>query len=467
MCDDLGYGDVGFNGNEEIQTPALDALAAGGVTFSRFYAGGPVCSPTRGTCLTGRHYSRYGITHANVGRLPAEERTVQGILREHGYRTGHFGKWHLGTLTTSESDANRGGPESAAHYAPPWERGFERCFSTESKVPTWDPMKTPEGWGEVGAPFGTYYWDETGAKVEDNLDGCDSRAIMDRAEPFIRSCAASEEPFFAVIWFHAPHTPIVAGPEYLERYAGIPENRRHYYGCITAVDDQMGRLHALLSELGVESDTMLWFCSDNGPEGRAPCDESFNPRWARCCGDTGGLRGRKRSLYDGGVAVPAFLHWPAGAPVGKTVRALASTLDYLPTILDALEIPLPTDRPLDGLSLMPVVMGEREQRGTPIPYRFLESKAAMFGSPTLAMTGDRFKLLTNLSEDASEDVLFDMAADAAETKNVIAEHRVIASEYRGALTEFIDSCRRSHFGGDYDRSYEPVDPFQEVTGTWK
>ena len=162
MCDDLGYGDVGFNGNRIIHTPHLNDMRAEGARFTRFCAGGPVCSPTRGTCLTGRHYSRYGVTHANAGRLPTEEITLARVCQEHGYRTGHFGKWHLGTMTTSTRDSNRSGPEHADEYSPPWIHGFDACFSTEAKVPTWDPMVTPDEqrrrgylWGQPGEPFGT------------------------------------------------------------------------------------------------------------------------------------------------------------------------------------------------------------------------------------------------------------------------------------------------------------------------
>jgi arylsulfatase A-like enzyme len=134
MCDDLGYGDTGFNGHPVIRTPHLDALRAEGAKFTRFYAGGPVCSPTRGTCLTGRHYSRYGITHANRGSLPAEEITLARVLKGAGYTTGHFGKWHLGTLDRAYSGKPERDPE--AHFAPPWERDYDVSFATEYAVPT-------------------------------------------------------------------------------------------------------------------------------------------------------------------------------------------------------------------------------------------------------------------------------------------------------------------------------------------
>ena len=131
MCDDLGWGDVGFNGNKVIRTPHLDAMAKGGMKFNRFYAAAPVCSPTRGSCITGRHPFRYGIPFANSGHMKPEELTLAELLKKQGYTTGHFGKWHLGTLTKTVKDANRGGPRGAKNYSPPQVNGFDACF-TES-----------------------------------------------------------------------------------------------------------------------------------------------------------------------------------------------------------------------------------------------------------------------------------------------------------------------------------------------
>ena len=119
MCDDLGWGDVGFNGNKIIKTPHLDTMANSGIKFDRFYAAAPVCSPTRGSALTGRHPFRYGIYYANTGHMKKKELTIAEIMKTKGYRTGHFGKWHLGTLTTKIKDANRGGPKGAKHYSSP------------------------------------------------------------------------------------------------------------------------------------------------------------------------------------------------------------------------------------------------------------------------------------------------------------------------------------------------------------
>ena len=470
MCDDLGYGDVGFNGNNVIRTPHLDALAGEGLRFTRYYAGGPVCSPTRGTCLTGRHYSRYGVTHANQGCLPTQEIALPGVCKQLGYRTGHFGKWHLGTLTRTQTDANRGRPGRDDEFSPPWLHGFDVCFSTESKVPTWDPMLRPDEhrpdgqprWGTPGEPFGTAYWDESGQRVTENLAGCDSRIIVDRAEPFIRQCASHGDPFLAVIWFHAPHTPVVAGPEYRSMYADRCENEQHYYGCITAMDEQVGRVNNLVKSLGIEGETVMWFCSDNGPEGGEDLLQNGRSR-----GVTGGLRGRKRSLFDGGVGVPALLKWPGLAEAGDVCTMPCSTLDYFPTMADALGFSMPDERPVDGVNLLPMLRGEQTGRPEPIPYRFLESEASMFGSPTFALMDDRWKFLTNLSEDGSEDLLFDLIADRCETRNCLAEHPQRAADMRQQLRAFVDSCRHSHHGGDYSEPYEPINDFQEPTGTWR
>jgi arylsulfatase A-like enzyme len=464
MCDDLGYGDTGFNGSQVIQTPHLDAMAARGARFERFYAGAPVCSPTRGTCLTGRHYLRYGVTHANEGKLRAEEINLTRVLSQTGYATGHFGKWHLGTLTTSGEDGNRGGEaDSANYYAPPWDRGFDTCFSTEAKVPTWDPMVTPaEGedrWGKPGTPWGSHYWDETGTPVTGRLEGDDSRVIMDRVIPFIRSAVERGQPFFAVIWFHAPHTPVVAGPDHRAIYADYSEDEQHYYGCVTAMDEQIGRLNQELEAMGIRESTMHWFCSDNGPEGR-------DGLTGRNRGSTAGLRGRKRSLFSGGIAVPALLEWPGHTKPDQVIRMPCSTLDYFPTITEVVGYSLPDDRPLDGISLMPVLDSGMDHRPKPIPYRFLESERAMFGSPTIAMIDNRYKYLTNLG-DGTDDLCCDLVEDPYETTNIVGEQQEFCQEMRQRLERFLASCRQSHHGADYPEPFTPVDPFQEFEGGWK
>ena len=233
MADDLGWADLGIQGHPFLRTPNIDAVAENGLRFTRFYSAAPVCSPTRGSVLTGRHPFRYGVFSANTHHLPEEEITLAEVLRDNGYRTGFFGKWHLGTLTVSERDGMRGGITSHTHFQPPARHGFHVSFATEAKVPTYDPMLMPEGqtrmvwWNPVGEShqtpesYGSAYWNTDDQKVVDNLGGDDSRVMMDRAIPFIKSAAQSNTPFLAVIWFHAPHLPLVSDSTSRAAYADM------------------------------------------------------------------------------------------------------------------------------------------------------------------------------------------------------------------------------------------------------
>jgi arylsulfatase A-like enzyme len=425
MTDDQGWGDVGFHGHPVLKTPHLDAMAANGIRFDRFYAAAPVCSPTRGSAITGRHPHRYGVFYANEGHMRDEEISLAEALKTKGYVTGHFGKWHLGTLTKTEKDSNRGGPRGVEHYSPPWDNGFDVCFSTEAKVPTWDPMKHPE----TGEPYGTYYWDEHGRKVEENLEGDDSRVIMDRVVPFIRKAASTDQPFFAVVWYHTPHLPLVAGPEYLAMYSGQPEKERHFYGAITAMDEQLGRLRSELRSLGVSDNTMLWFCSDNGPEGKA----------GKAPGSAGPLRGRKRDLFEGGIRVPGLLEWPARVKTPRIVDTPCCTLDYFPTVLDALGFAMPEQpEPIDGISLMPLVEGRMDERPTPIGF---ESRKQ------IALIDNRFKLLS--TDGGNKFKLFDLLKDPSETNDLAREEPGVAASMQETLVSWRASCARSLEGADY------------------
>ena len=427
MTDDQGWGDTGYNGHKAIKTPALDAMARAGLRFNRFYSGAPVCSPTRGSAVTGRHPYRYGITFANVGHMRPEEVTLAEALKTQGYATGHFGKWHLGTLTKTETESNRGGPKGVAHYSPPWDNGFDVCFSTEAKVPTWNPMLKPGS----DQPYGTSYWSGPGKKAADNLEGDDSRVVMDRAIPFIREVARSRKPFLAVIWFHTPHEPVLAGPKHLAMYEGVAsEKERHYYGCLTAMDEQMSRLRKELRDLGIAQNTMLWFCADNGPEHK------------KGPGSTGGLRGRKRSLFEGGVRVPGLLEWPARIKAPRTTEVPCSTADYVPTLLDVLGFRMKGQpEPLDGVSLLPLIEGKMDERPKPIGFE---------SAGQVALIDNRYKLITQ--NKGKTWMLFDLAADRSETKDLAAEKPEIVRKMKATLDAWRASCKDSLAGKDYGKS---------------
>ncbi len=438
MADDLGWGCTSYNGNKVIKTPHLDLMSREGVRFDRFYAAAPVCSPTRASCLIGRHPYRTGVFFANTGILRPEEITIADVLKPHGYVSGHFGKWHLGTFTTTEKDANRGGDKHKELFNPPSEHGFDTYFSTESKVPTWDPMlipkklKKPEskrfGWnhlkeGQESVAYGTYYWTPAG-KATDNLKGDDSRVIMDRAIPFIENAAERGKPFFAVIWFHAPHLPCVAGPKYAEMYKDQDFEMQQYAGCITAIDDQMGRLRAKLKELKINDDTMLFFTSDNGPENGTP-------------GDSGPYRARKRSLYEGGVRVPGLMTWPNKVKRPMVTDAPVVTSDYLPTIVDALGISMPKNsNVLDGISILPLLEGKEFKRPSPIGFA---SKGQM------AFNDHKYKMYAK----GGKTKLYDMDVDPYEKTDVAAQHPEVVKKFQKGFAGWYASAKDSFEGKEY------------------
>lgn len=429
MADDLGYGDTGFNGNKIILTPHLDQMAEDGVKLTHFYAGGPVCSPTRGTFLTGRHYYRYGIWSANVGHLPDQEITLARMLKSKGYTTGHFGKWHVGTLSKTHSTKGPG-RKPAENFAPPWERDYDRSFVVESSVSTWDP----------GSDKNPFYDDSVPLAGDDqSLLGGAARVVVDRAIPFMEQAVKNDTPFLAVVWFNAPHEPIKAGPDYLAMYKGYGE-AAHYFGCITELDEQVGRIRKRLKDLGVANNTLLCFCSDNGPEGKSPKGKK--------AGVTAGLRGRKRSLYDGGVRVPALAEWPGKIEAGSVVNTPCSTLDYFPMVANLTDYQMPDDRPIDGQDLMPILMGHTTNREKAIPFRSR-------GNATIVK--DQHKLVLPKGE------LYNLSDDWSEKNNIASAHPDRVKLMTAELMKYLDSMQKSHAGEDYnDLSFKPLDEWNSL-----
>ena len=412
MTDDQGWGDTGYNGHPYLKTPNIDEMASNGVVFNRFYAASAVCSPTRGSVMTGRHPLRYGICGANCGHLRTEEVTLAELGKEAGYVTGVFGKWHLGTLTRDTIDSNRGGrPQHDAHYSPPSEHGFDTYFVTEAKVPTWNPMITPpRSAGDVRSsllesePFNTFYWSAPGKIVTENLAGDDSRVIMDRVIPFVEDAVKKDRPILAVVWFHTPHLPVIAGERYKEQYKDLSEDQQHFYGVLTAMDKQVGRLRKTLRELGVADHTVLFFTSDNGPEGTTVT--------GRTQGITKGLRGRKRSLYEGGIRVPGIMEWPGMVSSGSILNAPCFTSDYFPTIASILNIDIAKyDRPYDGVNLLPLVNGTVERREKSLAFRFRQQASLM---------NETYKIYSNDGGKTFE--LYDVSSDPSESVDLAASH---------------------------------------------
>jgi len=428
MADDLGWGDTGYNGNKIIRTPHLDQMASEGVRLDRFYSASAVCSPTRASVLTGRNPYRTGVFTANKGILRTEEITISEVLKKEGYATGHFGKWHLGTLTHTEKDANRGRPGNIKEFNPPSLHGYDRAFVTESKVPTYDPMLSVAKKGKSKGsqkPYGTYYWNEKGGKITKNLSGDDSRVIMDRVLPFIEKSKKNKKPFLAVVWFHAPHKPCVAGPKHLEMYKGESESMQHYAGCITAMDEQIGRLRAYLKKEGLDQNTLLSFCSDNGPENGVP-------------GSAGPFKERKRAMREGGIRVPGLLLWPEKFKKPIVSNQPFVTSDYLPTLLDILSIKMPKNHKLDGESMLPILLGEKETRSNPV--------SCMLSSRLSSQT-KQYKLYA----DNQKFELYDMEKDSLETTNIASQKTQVLEGMKKTYKTWLKSVQASFEGSEYGK----------------
>lgn len=447
LADDLGWGDVAYNGNSIVQTPALDRLAADGVRMDRFYAQAPSCSPTRASALTGRNGYRFGVIRANNGRMEPEERTIAEFLSDRGYATGHFGKWHLGTLSRDVADGKRGGTEKGVgYYAPPWDNGFQVCFSTESKVPTWNPMERPNNsvatyWSPRQTAddpadwtdFGTTYWTGEDQPATGDLTGDDSRLIMDRALPFMADAVKSGQPFLSVIWFHAPHMPVVAGPEFTALYPDRTSFEQHYFGSITALDAQIGRLRAALEDMGAWNNTLLVFGSDNGPESIDHSATEPAP------GSAGIFRGRKRSLHEGGVRVPGIVSWPVALPGGRASVLPLTTSDLFPSLVNLVggtEVGAVT--PIDGIDALSLLRAGSEERDSPIPFEFVGQ---------IALIDNCWKLYSD--DDGATFSLYDLEADPTESDDIAATQPERVTAMREKLAAWRESCRASSTGADY------------------
>ena len=450
MTDDHGWGDVGFNGNEDIITPHLDRVCEQGARFHHFFAAAPVCSPTRGSVLTGRHYFRYGIWGANDGRLPRQEYSIAQGLKDVGYTTGHFGKWHVGSPHPDYT--GKGGGGNAERLALPQWFGYDKHFVTHHAVCTWNPYGED---GLNGATTDNPYW-EDGKRATERLIGDDTKVIMDRVIPFVEEASNEDKPFLSVIWTHTPHSPLRAGPEYKKRYEGkgLTGKQVEYYGALTALDEQVGRLEAKLRELGEWENTMFWFCADNGPASHVR-DGGH--------GKTGGMRGKKAHLFNGGTCVPAFVCWPAKVKPGISIKTPMSTMDYLPTAFAAAGARMPDARPVDGDNVLDIILGKTDTRLRPIPFRFASDNA-----PGLGLLDGDFRYYTNFDEDGGpreNDLLYNFVDDRGEQKNLIGQVPEKAAQMRKQALAFLASCKQSYAGKDYPDNHEPLGKWKTMKNT--
>jgi len=318
MADDQGWGDVGYYRHPFVKTPNLDEMAAVSLRFDRFYAGAPVCSPTRANVLTGRNPNRCNVLNHGRSYRP-QEITIAEALKTAGYATGHFGKWHVGSVQKT-SPVN------------PSNSGFDEWLSRPNYFDL-DPLLSRNG-------------------VAVQCKGESSMITVDAAIEFIRTNAQASKPFLALVWFGSPHDPHRALPEDSDLYQG--RQSQGYYAEITAMDRAFGKLRRELRALDIQDNTILWYCSDNG----GLVDASS------------GGRAKKASIYEGGLRVPGIVEWPARIRRPSICNIPSGTMDIYPTLLDIVGVKMENQPPLDGISLVDVFDGKMTKRPKPIGFWF-------------------------------------------------------------------------------------------------
>jgi len=441
MADDQGWGDMAYNGHPVLRTPNFDAMAASALRFDRFYAAAPVCSPTRGSVMTGRHPNRFGCFKWGHTLRP-QEITIAEALKTAGYVTGHFGKWHLGSV-------RRGSPVN------PGASGFDEWLSAPNFFDN-DPILSREG-------------------VAVQTEGESSMVTVDAALEFIRKHADSPQPFLAVVWFGSPHSPHVAVEQDRALYADEEEKLQHFYGEITGMDRAFGKLRQELRALGIHENTILWYCSDNGG--------------LRGLGATGG-RGHKGQVYEGGLRVPGILEWPGRIPRPQNTDVPCNTSDIYPTLLEIVGVRMDDQPPLDGLSLVPLLDGEMTAR--PEPMGFWDHPTPGIGTPSAKWMSElleaqragsepsdtsRLRLdAGDITEQYPQDTfpghaawldwpwkfhrihgkagdvgleLYNLAEDPGEEHDVLAQHPDRAGAMKSELEDWLASVVRSLNGEDY------------------
>ncbi|UCS94597.1 arylsulfatase [Echinicola marina] len=418
ITDDQGYGDLGITGNPYVKTPNIDQLARESIRFNQFYVS-PVCAPTRSSLMTGRYSLRTGIrdTYNGGAIMASEEITLAEMLKDAGYQTGAFGKWHLGDN----------------HPSRPNDQGFDESL-----------IHLSGGMGQVG-DFTTYfkgdssYFDpvlwHNGQK--EAYEGYCSDIFAGEAIKFIED--NSHQPFFCYLAFNAPHTPLQVPEEYYEKYRDIDpsvgfdeekkpyrdmsekdkEDARKVYAMVNNIDDNLGRLFRKLKELGIEKNTILVFMTDNGPQ---------QMRYLA------GMRGKKGDVYRGGVRVPFYLKYPAAFDGDMDIETSAMHMDVLPTLADLCQADLPTDRVIDGKSLLPLMQGEKvawEER--PLFFYWTRRYPELYQNMALQQ-GD-YRLVAHASYDSNwqDFELFDMGEDPYERHNINEENPAVAQNMKKQL----------------------------------
>lgn len=432
MTDDHGYGDFGVHGNPHIRTPTLDQFARDGVQLSRFYVS-PVCSPTRASLMTGRYHYRTGVLHTSRGaaKMHGEEITIAERLTGAGYRTGIFGKWHLGDNYPMRP-GDQGFAEALIHKS--------GAIGMQSDSP--NSYFDPRLWHN-NQPFPT--------------KGYCTDVFFDAALRFIE--ANRERPFFVYLPTNAPHAPLDVPPRYVERYKalGLDDTTARVYGMVENIDENFARLLARLDQLKLRDNTLVIFLTDNGAQ-----QTRYN----------GGLRGRKGTVYDGGIHVPGFFQWPARVAGRRSIDRIAAHIDLFPTILEACGASTAGGPPIDGVSLLPLLTGKTPVERWPDRTLFIQCHRGLEVKryQHFAAIGQRYKLIGYPGTFNQEDLdttskppvleLYDLADDREEKNNLATKSPAELARLRKAYETWFDDVRRSrgfapgiiHLGSDREPS---------------
>jgi arylsulfatase A-like enzyme len=408
ITDDQGYGDVGCHGNPQIRTPNIDAFAKQSVRLSQFHVC-PVCSPTRSSLLTGRYNYRTGIVDTFQGRsmMHADETTLAEFLGAAGYRTGIFGKWHLGDNYPLRA----------------MDQGFQESLTIRGG-----------GLGQPSdPPGGDHYTDATmyrqGKPVK--TKGYCSDVYADAAMEFIAS--NKDKPFFVYLPFNAPHTPLETPEGYLKPYldAGLKDPTASVYAMVTNIDDNVGRILKKLDELGLARDTIVIFMTDNGPQ-----QQRYNAD----------MRGLKGTVFQGGIRVPFYVRWPGVLKAGVEITAPAAHIDVTPTLLEACAVRRHKEPLMDGISLLSHLKGE----APPPPERELFFQWHRGDVPeknrACGVRRGRWKLVR--LAPAERPMLFDLDADPGEKSDVSSAHPDIVDALTKAHEAWFEDMRQT-------RQFEP------------
>ncbi len=405
-ADDLGWGDVGFNGRTEWATPNLDRLAGQGTVFKRWYTAAVVCAPSRGAMLTGKFTIHDGVSGNNED-LPATEVTLAEALKTRGYTTALFGKWHHGKPRAGQKD-----------YVHPMDQGFDEFFGFTDAVHAWE--KFPEK-----------LWDGREMKP---VSGYSDDMFTDHAIDFLKRQKSA--PFFLYVPYINAHFHIEAPPDELARHQGkfTEKDPAHplnatYAAMVTRLDANVGRLLGTLDSLGLTKNTLVIFTSDHGATfeqgnmGTSNFHDSNRP-----------FRGQKRTLWEGGIRVPAIVRWPGHVAAGSVSQAIIHMTDLFPTVLAAVGASPDPAWKVDGTNMLPTLIG-----ASPAPERTLFWEWRSEGMNQLAAMRGKYKLVIT---QGGRPELFDVEADPAERRNVVAEHPELAKQLAAEIKGWLATERK-------------------------